>query len=346
MGQKRDLRIDLLRIFACFMVVFLHVSGQNWSRVNVHSMEWLAFNVYDSAVRSCVPLFFMISGKLFLSRNQLMPLKQLFQKNIGKLLIIYFVWSFLYAVDRIGISHLTIETLFEETLASEFHLWYLPALIGVYLMLPVLWCIVHYEQGKYLKYTCIAVWGLGILRATFLALPFLPDIIRELLSTFSFDLGIYCGYFLMGYYIDNIKEKWQHIKTIYFIGVLIFVTAVGIILTQIYSLYNGEQVSFLYENQTFFPAVEAILILMIFLKIPIHQSMYRLQTKIVQVSHYTLFVYLFHPFVIEHLDNLLHINSLSFNAWFSVPILSIGITLFSMFMAHIFSKIHLIKHWI
>ena len=99
--SSRDINIDLLRICSCFMVIFLHVSGQNWRLVNVHSMEWFVFNAYDSAVRSCVPLFFMISGYLFLSKGYMISINQLYKRNILKIIILYFVWSFLYAVFRI-----------------------------------------------------------------------------------------------------------------------------------------------------------------------------------------------------------------------------------------------------
>lgn len=346
MTTKRDISIDLLRVFACFMVVFLHVAGQNWSNVDVHSMEWTAFNVYDCAVRSCVPLFFMISGKLFLSREKMVPLDRLFKKNIRKLIIIYFVWSFLYAVSRIGISHLTLSLIIQETIASEFHLWYLPALVGVYLMIPILWSVVHYEDGRYVKYVCFMVLTLGVLRETCLLMPFLPETLYKLLSTFSFELGIYSGYFLMGYYIYHTKDKWDYIKTKYLIVMLAFFMILGIILTHIYSLYVGEQNSFLYENQTFFPAIEAILLMMIFFKIPTSHFSDKIKQCIIKISHTTLFVYLFHPFVIDYLDINFGINSLFINCWISVPLLAVCITIFSMFIGMIMSYVPVIKSWI
>lgn len=76
--------IDYLRIFACFMVIILHVSADNWHTADVDSFEWAVFNFYDTAVRSCVPLFFMISGKLFLGRTEIILISKLYKKNIGK----------------------------------------------------------------------------------------------------------------------------------------------------------------------------------------------------------------------------------------------------------------------
>ncbi len=33
--REREYNMDYLRIFACFMVIFLHVAAQNWSSVDV-----------------------------------------------------------------------------------------------------------------------------------------------------------------------------------------------------------------------------------------------------------------------------------------------------------------------
>ena len=77
------------------MVIFLHVAAQNWSSVDVTGKQWHVFNLYNSAVRSSVPLFLMLSGKLLLSHGDDFSMK-IFSKNIKKLLIVYLVWAFLY----------------------------------------------------------------------------------------------------------------------------------------------------------------------------------------------------------------------------------------------------------
>lgn len=59
--------IDNLRALACMMVVMIHSSTSlvvNFSAI--HTAEWTVANLLNSASRVCVPLFFMISGALFL----------------------------------------------------------------------------------------------------------------------------------------------------------------------------------------------------------------------------------------------------------------------------------------
>lgn len=64
-SSTRQLHYDLLRIFASFMVVMLHVSAFYWDKIQPQTEQWMALNLFDSAVRSCVPLFFMLSGVHF-----------------------------------------------------------------------------------------------------------------------------------------------------------------------------------------------------------------------------------------------------------------------------------------
>lgn len=80
--REREYNMDYLRIFACFMVIFLHVAAQNWSSVDVTGKQWHVFNLYNSAVRSSVPLFLMLSGKLLLSHGDDFSMKKFFSKNI------------------------------------------------------------------------------------------------------------------------------------------------------------------------------------------------------------------------------------------------------------------------
>lgn len=43
--REREYNMDYLRIFACFMVIFLHVAAQNWSSVEVTGKQWHVFNL-------------------------------------------------------------------------------------------------------------------------------------------------------------------------------------------------------------------------------------------------------------------------------------------------------------
>ena len=64
-NKSRIVYLDLIRIFATFAVMMLHVSSQNWYFQEYTSFNWKIFNMYDSLVRFSVPIFVMISGVFF-----------------------------------------------------------------------------------------------------------------------------------------------------------------------------------------------------------------------------------------------------------------------------------------
>lgn len=347
--ENRELNIDYLRIFACFMVIFLHVSGQNFRTCELTSVQWKAFNLYDSAVRSCVPLFFMISGKLFLSKDKMCSLTTLFKKYIGKLVFLYFAWSFFYAVIRIGkpdsLNAAYFLLIFKEMIKSEFHLWYLPSLVGVYFLMPILWTIAKYEDGKYLKYVCIMFFCFGIVKNTLLEICLESHTLTSLLNKFSYALSGFSGYFLLGYYLDKYKQRFKNIKQKYLLlglGIVIFMNA---FLNYWHSLAIHKADTFLFDNQGLFSCVEAILIFMIFLKIPYHTADNRFYHIVTKISKYTLLVYLLHPFFIDIFEKYLHMTSMSMNAWISVPCLTIVIFSLCICVAFILEKIPIINRW-
>ena len=98
--QNRAYYLDVLRIIATLAVVTLHVSAQNWDTVDIHSFAWHVFNFFDSLVRWAVPVFIMISGAVFLDNDRPLSIRKLYRKNVLRLVIVYFVWATVYAVDK------------------------------------------------------------------------------------------------------------------------------------------------------------------------------------------------------------------------------------------------------
>lgn len=62
--------IDLLRVIACFLVVFAHCCDPFVARFDTDRSTFLQGCAAGSAVRSCVPLFVMMTGVLLFPPQQ------------------------------------------------------------------------------------------------------------------------------------------------------------------------------------------------------------------------------------------------------------------------------------
>lgn len=339
--EKRDVRMDLLRISACFMVVLLHTSAQNWDAVPYNSADWLGLNFYNAAVRCAVAIFFMISGKLFLSRETL-SVKKLLTKNVLRLVLIYVLWSVLYAVDTMGLrwflEGFDLHRFLSAVIGSKYHLWYLPELAAVYLMLPVLFALKSWQGGRMLRYICIMVFVFTILKASALMLTD-SVLLADAVNKVKFPIGSCCGYFVLGYVLEQEKARFARIRT--WVLVLAYVGLTGITAAAVYldSAAKGAATSRFYNDIFLSNYLAAIVLFLLFLRLPVHcigESAAGLARK---ANRYTLFVYLFHPFVLEHLRSIFSLHSMSFSPWLSVPVIAGAAFAISMGTAWVINRL-------
>ena len=88
MSVNKIIAFDGLRILAAFAVVVLHTVAPLFMD-SYPSSDWNVANVYESLVRWSVPVFFMISGALFLNKGKELNLGRLYKKNIFRIFLIY-----------------------------------------------------------------------------------------------------------------------------------------------------------------------------------------------------------------------------------------------------------------
>ena len=144
-----DTDTDLMRIIASFFVVLIHAS----------TAEGMGM-VYNALARFSVPVFVLISGYYLLRRP---PSEIHVVQRIGSLVGIHILWSALYYVFYRLVGDLPKGSLGDTLrylLTQPTHLWYLYALAGLWLLLPILQAFArHASEGEY-RY---ALWTTGIL---------------------------------------------------------------------------------------------------------------------------------------------------------------------------------------
>ena len=127
--MKRDTDTDLIRVLACFLVVVIHccypMNGFNW--------------LYRGLAVVAVPLFVMISGHYMLAEDQ--PLSKIIKKT-GRLFLVMLGWSAAYFLYELAVLHTHtfsgISDLLGYLLTQPNHLWYLYAVMALYLLTPAL----------------------------------------------------------------------------------------------------------------------------------------------------------------------------------------------------------------
>ena len=127
---------DLLRIFSAFSVILIHVSAEYYNHINIDNPNWKISFYYNGFSRFGVPIFFMISGTLFLGKN--ISLYIIIYKYILRLVICLIIWSFIYSIYNIEFSKNNIEKILLKFFSGHFHFWYIFATIELYILSPFL----------------------------------------------------------------------------------------------------------------------------------------------------------------------------------------------------------------
>ena len=348
--SNRLVSYDLLRIIACFAVIVLHVAAKNWYDQPPASYQWQVFNFYDSVMRFCVPVMIMISGTFFLNPDKEISIKKLLFKYILRLLAAYIFWSLLYAIKLFvdtgaALNWSGIKSIVLNIIYSRYHLWFLPMLIGLYLITPVVRLMTKDENSWQIRYFLILFFIFGLFRPTILAfdLPYYAHI-THLVKTIPVELaGGYVGYFVWGYYLFRNEITKKVTMIIYILGILSIISC--ILVSSYFSIRAGEPKGTLYAYltvTTFFVSSAIFL----FFKYIVSQWLWpvRLKKIIYSVSVSTFGVYLIHDFFLQIFGSW-GLDSLTFNSILSVPIIALATFVVSFVVVLVIRKIPFINKY-
>lgn len=337
---------DWLRTVAICCVVVLHVAASDWYSTPVASWPWQALNIADGAVRFAVPVFFMVSGALFLSPARHVTPRSILSRSLPRLAVPFIVWSAIYAVISTFGPHGdgSWPGFIVRTLSGHYHLWFLIALAGLYLVTPLLrlWSGERALLWYFIALATIFTSVLPLAADT----PILGPIIRNFLDTLQLHLVLgYSMYFVLGYLLSTQRLTGRIIGWLAAAGVAgIAATIVG---TSWLSSHRGAPDGTLYGYLTPNVAVVAIAIFCSFRFFAERSTGPRLGTPrgVTIVAGASMGIYLVHP---------LFQGVLAWAGWSStvgdpvvmVPLLSVGITTVSLIAALLIRRIPVIGRWI
>ncbi|MWV43017.1 acyltransferase family protein [Paenibacillus sp. HJL G12] len=306
--DKRVIFIDILRILSILAVIILHYSADLLTRTNdFNTIPWWISNFFNSISRFAVPVFFMISGSMIL-RTEIKSYKQFYVKKVLPLIISLVSWSFIYAVYnqyfvlKSSMNVFQFFAHFAYGLAFDrnyIHLWFLYAIIAIYITVPLISKLVKACSEKDLRYYLFFWFLISIFY------KFISDMVFRLTSEYinipitniPLFMG-YLGYFILGYYLYNFSIPLKAKNLFCNLGVIsLFSTPVA---TYFASVYNGTLDEVFYGNYsitTFFMAIGTF----IYFKEKeetLHERMnYKVQKLISSISKASFSIYLIHVLV-------------------------------------------------
>ena len=203
--------LDFLRIIACFLVIFNHLRGYSAYQQSTNAIEAFYYMGYTMFTRINVPIFFMISGALLLSKD--INYKDLFLKRIFRIIgALFFASLVMYLISiRKNIFSFDIVVFLRKLLSGKHATayWYLYAYLGFLVTLPFM----HRIAKQFSRADFIILLVVHFVFSTFM--PLFNYVIGNfgissvsVSSDFSVPLMTIKAFFypLIGYYIDQVFD--------------------------------------------------------------------------------------------------------------------------------------------
>lgn len=339
MTGRRVAYLDALRTISAFFVVMIHVCAQRWPEVDPGELRWQALNFYDSLSRFAVPVFFMITGAVFLDAENGPSVRRVFTRYLPRLAVIYVVWNIPYVLIQGG----TASEMINHFLFGHYQMWFIPAVMGGYLAVPIFRAIVRERRtAEYFLVLAAVITLLFPLLENILPL-FFTGTRAELLQTAihryaALRLDVVSGhltYLVLGYYLAKTELSLRARKLLYAAAFAGF--AVTAVCTALLSGYLGRPETYLYDSLSPTTAVTAAGVFVWF-KYHVTGSS-AVGKALVWAAPCTLGVYLLHPFFLDTVLDPLGFDSLSFTTALSVPALTASVFALSLLTAWVFRKI-------
>ena len=347
--KNRILYADILRTLTIYAVLIIHVCGVNWYS-SIGTSEWYVINTSMTMLRWCIPIFFMLSGIVILDPKYNLTLKKLYTKTIPRLVIALIFWSLLYrTLSPITSIILNIKEVTSDDwhkIYSEIflgtpwhHLWFMYAIISIYVLSPLIRVFTAHAEKKHYIYFLVLYFIFGSL------IPKINAAYGVHISFGIYDLYSYTGYFIAGYFFAKYELTSLQKKLLYTAGIL---TMIWMVASSTYAGMQGILSTQYFENIGPHTMIVAYAVF-VFAKETITNNFHikKLQDNkyITLLANCSLGIYLVHDFF-NVILGILNINTGTFPAIISVPVLSLGVYLASLTVVLVIRKIPILNKWI
>jgi surface polysaccharide O-acyltransferase-like enzyme len=246
MSQSKEISwADNLRAISTFCVIILHTSSTIlYQYGTISNSYWWTGNIFDSAVRFCVPMFLMLTGVLLLPKDY--TLKYFLKNRFLKIILPFAFWSLIYII-----YNLRLEIVYEQKMTTEIffkwflsqiklgaspHFWYVYMIIGIYLFIPIISKWIRNSNEKEILYFLL-IWAFIL----FFKEPYIMNF--KINIDITYFTG-YIGYPVLGYYLSNkVWDKKVKLRTISIVLIVI-----GILITAHGTYFGSKETGKFYEG--------------------------------------------------------------------------------------------------
>jgi len=340
------IEVNIIRIYAMFIVVMIHVASllaPHFNSVSFH--DWWVANLYHALTKGGPPMFTMVSGMLLLAKDQ--DLGTFFSKRFAKVLLPFLAWALVYIAYRAFFKGevFDVRGVFQAILQGPayYHLWFIQMILGMYFATPILRVYVKNASRANLRYFLI-LWACAVG-----GVPLLSRLIGIAINIQFVVTTGFVGYFVLGYYLKDVvlspKQWW----------IAPFTALVGVLITQVGTYYlvqsnNGVFDDFYLNNLSLNIMLVATSLFLMLKSLPYEQFFIkhpRLKAAVINLSSYSFGIYFVHVMIMEMLASGqfgFRLEPVSFNPLLAIPVTTLVTFVLSLIVVAILKQIPLVKY--
>lgn len=331
--READPKLDIVKGLGCLLVVLVHVGSSHFSRFND---DWWVSNVYGALGRPGVPLFFMVTGALLIPRME--SLRTVLLRRVPRVFWPLLFWSAVYAAWKVWMLNQSVDlvgALFGRP--TMYHLWYLYAVLGLALAMPILSAV--WASGQRMAIYVVVIWFLtvGILVPVSDAIGQSGTATRYGLQTFVGN----AGYMLLGALIYHHRDLLrERVPAPAIIAAALLGIALTAGLTAMASVARGEPTQIYYRYTTgqvilMSAAIFAVIVLG-------YWRIAGVDRFLEMAGRASLGVYGVHLLVVYFLSRV-GISASSQPVWFGVPLATVLVLIISWVIASLARRVAPLK---
>lgn len=289
--QKLNISISNARAISCILLVVYHslvvIKGLHENEIS-HTY-YIILNTIIHMLQFIVPLFLMISGALLLNPQKHISIDHIFKKYIARVFWALVIFTIIYYFIDVIFHHIEFDKNFIAIIINKIltngswgNLWYLYALIGIYLLLPFYKKIansISYKEYIYL-----------------FAIYILFYCIVKYLQMFDINIGFYIEvftiyplYFFMGDFINRFSKCSK--KDCYLI---LIIALLAIVIMSILNVKIKGDENYIFSYSSILTIVYSYSIYSIFIKHELLNFKNKINKLLYKIDKASFLIYLIH----------------------------------------------------